>query len=75
MPIGSRSAEHARPRNAPTSSLEKFAADDEAALQYGIDYATRQCAELLRAGVTGLHMYTLNKAHSTTEVLKNLRLT
>jgi len=54
--------------------LEKFADNDEAAMQFGIDYATQQCAELLRAGVPGLHLYTLNKAHSTTEVLKNLRL-
>ena len=56
------------------AELEKFADNDEAAMQFGIDYATRQCAELLRAGVPGLHMYTLNKAHPTTEVLKNLKL-
>jgi methylenetetrahydrofolate reductase (NADPH) len=48
--------------------------DNEAAMHFGIDYATQQCAELLRAGVPGLHMYTLNKALSTTQVLKNLRL-
>jgi len=56
------------------AGLEKFAEDDAGAMQFGIDYATEQCAELLRAGVPGLHMYTLNKAHSTTEILKNLRL-
>jgi methylenetetrahydrofolate reductase (NADPH) len=56
------------------AELEKAADNDEAAMQFGIDYATRQCAELLRAGVPGLHIYTLNKAHPTTEVLKNLKL-
>jgi methylenetetrahydrofolate reductase (NADPH) len=56
------------------AALEKFADNDEAAMQYGIDYATQQCAELLSAGVAGLHMYTLNKAHPTTQVLKNLSL-
>jgi methylenetetrahydrofolate reductase (NADPH) len=56
------------------ADLEKFADDDAGAMQFGIDYATRQCAELLRAGVPGLHIYTLNKAHPTTQVLKNLRL-
>lgn len=54
--------------------LEKRWADDEAVAQFGIEYATRQCEELLSAGVPGLHFYTLNKARSTTEVLKNLGL-
>jgi methylenetetrahydrofolate reductase (NADPH) len=45
---------------------------DEAVVQIGIDYATAQCDELLREGAPGLHFYTLNKARSTTEVLRNL---
>jgi methylenetetrahydrofolate reductase (NADPH) len=49
-------------------------ADDEAVARIGIDYATEQCAELLRAGAPGLHFYTLNKAKSTTAVLTNLGL-
>jgi methylenetetrahydrofolate reductase (NADPH) len=56
------------------ASLEELGADDEATTQFGIDYATRQCAELLRAGVPGLHLYTLNKAGSTIQVLRNLKL-
>jgi len=48
--------------------------DDEAVAAYGIDYATRQCEELLREGAPGLHFYTLNKARSTTAVVKNLAL-
>lgn len=54
--------------------LDQLGTDDEAAMQFGIEYATRQCEELLRAGAPGLHFYTLNKAHSTVQVLKNLRL-
>jgi len=56
------------------SKLDQLGADDEAAAKFGIEYATRQCEELLRAGVPGLHFYTLNKAHSTVAVLKNLGL-
>ena len=56
------------------AKLDEIGTDDEAALNFGIEYATRQCEELLRAGVPGLHFYTLNKAHSTVQVVKNLGL-
>ncbi len=56
------------------ASLEKYVADDEACAEFGIDYATRQCEELLRHGAPGLHFYTLNKARSTAQVVRNLRL-
>lgn len=54
--------------------LDELADDDEAAAEFGIEYATRQCEDLLRAGVPGLHFYTLNKARSTVQILKNLGL-
>ena len=56
------------------SELEQRGDDDEAVSAFGIEYATRQCEELLREGAPGLHFYTLNKARSTTEVVKNLAL-
>ena len=56
------------------AELEKRGDNDEAAAQYGIEYATRQCEELLREGAPGIHFYTLNKTRSTTAILKNLRL-
>jgi methylenetetrahydrofolate reductase (NADPH) len=54
--------------------LDELGGDDEAAVEFGIEYATAQCRELLQAGVPGLHFYTLNKSHSTVRVLQNLGL-
>ncbi len=54
--------------------LERRDGDDEAVLQFGIEYATRQCEGLLRDGAPGLHFYTLNRVRSTTEVVRNLGL-
>jgi methylenetetrahydrofolate reductase (NADPH) len=54
--------------------LEQLGEDDNAVTAFGIEYATRQCEELLRQGAPGIHFYTLNKTRSTTEILKNLGL-
>ncbi len=54
--------------------LDKYTDNDEACADFGIEYATRQCEELLRGGVPGLHFYTLNKVRSTSQILENLRL-
>lgn len=56
------------------AQLDHLGTDDAAAAEFGIEYATRQCEELLKAGVPGLHFYTLNKAASTVRVLRNLGL-
>jgi methylenetetrahydrofolate reductase (NADPH) len=56
------------------SKLDQLTDNDEAAVEFGIEYATRQCEELLRAGAPGLHFYTLNRSRSTLQVLKNLGL-
>ena len=56
------------------AKLDELGTNDEAAAEFGIEYAARQCEELLRAGAPGLHFYTLNKSRSTVRVLKNLGL-
>ncbi|MFO1475661.1 MAG: methylenetetrahydrofolate reductase [NAD(P)H] [Verrucomicrobiota bacterium] len=54
--------------------LKELGADDVASAEFGIEYATKQCEELLKAGVPGIHFYTLNKSLSTVRILKNLGL-
>lgn len=55
--------------------LDELKDDDAGAAEFGIEYATQQCSELLAADTPGLHFYTLNKPRSTGEVLRNLGLT
>jgi len=54
--------------------LDQLGDNDAAVAEFGIEFATRQCEELLRAGAPGIHFYTLNKANSTVRILQNLRL-
>ena len=56
------------------SRIEELAGDDSAVTDFGIEYAQKQCEALLAFGVPGLHFYTLNKAHSTEQIVTNLGL-
>ena len=54
------------------SRLDELEDDAEAVREYGIEYATGQCRELLERGAPGLHFYTLNKSKSVLRILDNL---
>ncbi len=49
------------------------APDDEAVREVGIQHCITQCAELLAAGVPGLHFYTFNRARAAGAILDSLR--
>jgi len=49
------------------------APDDEAIRALGVRHCIAQCAELLEAGVPGLHFYTFNRARAPIEILEALR--
>ena len=47
--------------------------DPEAVIREGVAWGARQCRELLDGGAPGIHFYTLNRSHSTSEILALLR--
>lgn len=48
--------------------------EDKGALTaFGIDFAARQCAELLTWGAPGLHIYTMDRSTSTVGIVNRLR--
>jgi methylenetetrahydrofolate reductase (NADPH) len=49
------------------------APDDEAIRALGVQHCIAQCAELLGAGVPGLHFYTFNRARAPIEILAALK--
>ena len=52
--------------------FKPLADNPEATLKAGIDFAVKQCQELLAKGAPGLHFYSLNKVSPTDIILKQL---
>jgi len=40
--------------------------------EFGVEYATKQCEDLIKNDIKGLHFYTLNKHYSTSKILDNI---
>jgi len=54
--------------------LELRADQPGAAAEFGVAYATLQCADLLANGAPGIHFYTLNRSPATRAILSALRV-
>ncbi len=47
--------------------------DREALIGFGADFAADQCRELLRAGVPGIHLYTMDRSESALRIVEPLK--
>jgi methylenetetrahydrofolate reductase (NADPH) len=63
----------ARIPTALEAQLARVEHDDDLTLEVGVEWATRQCRELLDGGAPGIHFYTMNKSPATRRVFENLR--
>ena len=54
--------------------LERFADDNRAVREIGVEHATRQVQDLWANGVPGVHFYVLNRSYSISRILQELRL-
>lgn len=52
-------------------TLEKHQEDKDYVKKCGIEFASKQCEELVSNGVKGIHFYTLNKSFAVSEILSN----
>jgi len=53
--------------------LRSFRDDKERVAQAGIDFAARQCEQLLLGGAPGIHFYVMNKSRSVKAVIEKLK--
>ncbi|MGC8853037.1 MAG: methylenetetrahydrofolate reductase [NAD(P)H], partial [Hydrogenobacter sp.] len=53
--------------------LEPYADNQEETTKIGVEFAIRQCEDLLDNGVPGLHFYTLNKSKATIQIYEAIK--
>lgn len=53
--------------------LEKYGEQPEAIKEAGIAYATEQIIDLLSWGVSGIHLYTMNKPEAARKIIENIK--
>ncbi|MFI3236837.1 MAG: methylenetetrahydrofolate reductase [NAD(P)H] [Lachnospiraceae bacterium] len=52
-----------------SAMIERFADDEQAMYEVGLNYATYQIMDLITNGVDGIHLYTMNKPRIAKEIL------
>lgn len=47
--------------------------DKQALIDFGVEFAVRQCTDLIKNGAIGLHIYTMDRSKSTVGIVNRLR--
>lgn len=55
------------------TKLERFSEDNQAVMAIGIEWAIKQCRELLALGAPGIHFYTMNRSLATRVICVSLQ--
>ena len=48
--------------------------DKQAVLNFGVEFAFQQCKGLLSSGASGVHIYTMDRWKTTSEIVARLRV-
>ncbi|MDE7170212.1 MAG: methylenetetrahydrofolate reductase [NAD(P)H] [Mucispirillum sp.] len=48
--------------------------DEDYVMKYGVEYAVRQCEDLIAKDAAGLHFYTLNRSAATKNILEHIKI-
>jgi methylenetetrahydrofolate reductase (NADPH) len=54
------------------SALEPIKENDKAVSDFGVQFATRMCMELIHGGAPGVHLYTMNHEDSVREIVRGI---
>lgn len=54
-------------------SMVAFLSQGGDVTQRGVEFATEQCSDLLKHGIAGIHLYSLNQSQSSSRITENLR--